>query len=127
MKKSDGAMQTHFRRIYILMVQITTFIPCIHKTHAPRSFGEKFFLPAMYSIENVAFKLKPTSHVNMMKLATAVLWGSKDLWSYIVLFFSFIAVFLSQLSFLCLEADFISFYTSFPCFIHTSLWFHVLH
>lgn len=44
----------------------------------------------------------------MIKLATAVLWGSKNLWSYIVLFFFFVAVFLSQLSFRSLEASLVS-------------------
>lgn len=43
-----------------------------------------FFLPAIYSVVSVSFKLKPTSRVNMIKLAMAVLWWSKNLWSSIV-------------------------------------------
>lgn len=54
-----------------------------------------FFLPAIYSVVSVSFKLKPTSRVNMIKLAMAVLWWSKNLWSSIV---HILLLFLSQLS-----------------------------
>lgn len=103
MKRSDWAMQARFRIICILIAQITTFIPhipCIQKNICSQKlWREPFFLPAIYSIVSVSFKVKPTSHVNMIKLAMAVLWGSKNLWSYIVHFF-FVAVFLSPPSFL---------------------------
>lgn len=70
------------------MAQITTFIPYIQKNICSQKlWREPFFLPTIYSIVSVSFKLKPTSHVNMIKLAMAVLWGSKNLWSYIVHFF----------------------------------------
>lgn len=55
-----------------------------------------FFLPTIYGVGSVSLNFKPTSHVNTMKLAMAVLCGSKNLWSSFVLFFcvavSFIAV-----------------------------------
>lgn len=91
-------MQTHFTIIYILMAQIATFIPCIQKNiSSQKLWREPFFLPTIYSIASISFKLMPTSHVNMIKLAMAVLWESENLWAYIVHFF--VAVFLPGLSF----------------------------
>lgn len=127
MKKSDWAIQTHFRIIYILMAQITTFIPHIQKNACSQKlWREPFFLPTVYSVVSVSFKLKPTSHVNMIKLAMAVLWWSKNLWSYIV-HFLLLHFFHGYLFCLWRLVSLLVIQTSFPCFIHAFLWFHVLH
>lgn len=76
------------------MAQITTFIPCIQKNaHSQKLWRELFFfLPTMYGVVSVSLNFKPTSHVNRMKLAMAVLWWSKNLWSSIVRCFFFVVV-----------------------------------
>lgn len=77
-------MQTHFRIMHILIAKIAAFIPCIQEnicSQKPWREPRTVLLPTTYSIVSVSFKLRPTSHVNRIKLAMAVLWGSKNLWS----------------------------------------------
>lgn len=124
-------MQAHVRIICILIAQIATFIPhipCIQENICSQKlWREPFFLPTIYSVVSVSFKVKPTSHVNMIKLAMAVLWESKNLWSYIVHFFCCCVSFTTILSCLWRLVSLLVIQTSFPCFIHASLWFHILH
>lgn len=113
-------MQAHVRIICILIAQIATFIPhipCIQENICSQKlWREPFFLPTIYSVVSVSFKVKPTSHVNMIKLAMAVLWGSKNLWSYIVHFFLLLCFF-HHYPFLSLEVGFITCHTNkFPLF-----------